>query len=379
MTKYTETLELIADCRKEGFDKEDFAKELGVPSDSIGWMRLDIGKDMDTLKRISSHARANGVKLRGEYVKTAVPSSAQWYRFAPRTHFSMSDYSYYEKYEKYWYCKIKAYKAPKGCNMIDNLVSQTFVDKYRELGLTGLDFIWQPDSGKYHADSFYIPINLEKAKRCIYPGHLESAKKLTYDTVTLAPVEGRYDFSKAEAYYRQADSPEGRLCEVEKYMDNLDVVLPLAVEYDSMPDTDFAYCVWKGFIPITLIREAALQKMVNAGVVHKEDFAPVLCTNEKEQSLLVDACSDNENIPIMMNSQAHFEQLRLKLAAKERPVFVPSEKEVLSLLRKYKKNHPDFLNRAIKDNGGESQPNPVCTPAAILQGRLCGAPCRVCV
>ena len=29
MTNYTETLELIADCHKEGFDKEDFAKELG--------------------------------------------------------------------------------------------------------------------------------------------------------------------------------------------------------------------------------------------------------------------------------------------------------------------------------------------------------------
>lgn len=353
MIKYNETLELIADCHKEGFDREDFARELGVPSDSNGWMRLDIGKDMDTLKRISSHARANGVKLRGEYVKTALPSSAQWYRFAPRNHFSMSDYSYYEKYEKYWYRKVKAYKAPRGCNVIDDLVSQTFVNKYREFGLTGLDFIWQPDNGKYHADSFYILIDLKKAKRCIYPGHLESAKKLTYDTVTLAPIEGKYDFSKVEAYYRQADFPKGRLCEVERYMDNLDVVLPLAVEYDSMPDTDFAYCVWKGFRPISLIRATALQKMVDAGVVHKEDFAPVLCTNEKEQSLLIDACSDNEKIPIMLNSKAHFEQLRLKLAAKERPIFVPSEKEVLSLLRKYKKNHPDFLNRAMSKTMAE--------------------------
>lgn len=353
MTNYTETLELIADCHKERFDKEDFAKELGVPSDSIGWMRLDIGKDMDILKRISSHARANGVKLRGEYVKTAVPSSAQWYRFAPRNHFSMSDYSYYEKYEKYWYHKVKAYKAPKGCNMIDDLVSQTFVEKYRELGLTGLDFIWKPDNGKYQADTFYIPIVLEKAKRCIYPGNLESARKLTYNTVTLTPIEGKYDLSRVIEYYRQADFPEGRLCEVEKYMDNLEVILPLAVEYDSMPDTDFAYCVWKGFIPISLIRDTALQKMIDAGVVHREDFAPVLCTNEKEQSLLIDACSDNENIPIMLKSKAHFEQLRLKLAAKERPIFVPSEKEVLSLLRKYKKNHPDFLNRAMSKTKAE--------------------------
>ena len=49
MTNYTETLELIADCHKEGFDKEDFAKELGVPSDSIGWMRLDILRPMVSL------------------------------------------------------------------------------------------------------------------------------------------------------------------------------------------------------------------------------------------------------------------------------------------------------------------------------------------
>lgn len=354
MIQYTETLELIADCHKEGFDKEDFARELGVPSDTVGWMRLDVNRDMDTLKRISSHARANGVKLRGTYKKTAILSSAEWYLFSPRNGFSMSDYSYAQKYGDYYYDKVRAYKAPKGCNLIGNLVSQTFVDKYRELGLTGLDFIWQPDSGKYHADTFYIPIFLEKAKRCIYPGNIESAKKLTYDTLTLAPIEGKYDFSMAAAYYRQADFPEGRLCEVEKYMDNLDVVLPLALEYNSMPDTDFAYCAWKGFCMLSLIRETALQKMVDAGVVHKEDFTPVMCTNEKEQSLLIDMCVEDKEIPIMLKSKAHFEKLRLALAAKERPIFVPSEKEVLSLLRKYKKNHPDFLNRAISKTIAEN-------------------------
>ncbi len=354
MTIYNEILELIADCHREGFDKEDFAKELHIASDRVGWMRLDIGKEMDTLKRISSHAKENGVKLRGEYTKTAIPSTAQWYRFSPRNHFSMSDYSYSEKYENYWYYKVRAYKAPRGCNVIDNLVSQAFVDKYRESGLTGLDFIWQPDNGKYHADSFYVPIVLEKAKRCIYPGHMDIASKQTYHSVTLAPVTGRYDFAETLAYYQQADFPQGHLCEVEKYMDNLDVVLPLTVEYHSMPDTDFAYCVLEGFKPIPLIRDTALQLLTDSGIANRADFTPVPDIHEEEQHLLIYECTEYPRIPDMLHAKAHFEKLRLTLAAKERPVFVPSEKEVLALLRKYKRNHPDFLNRAISKKIAEA-------------------------
>ncbi len=50
----------------------------------------------------------------------------------------MSDIST-QKFGDYYYHKIKAYKAPKGCNIMGEYVSQTFVDKYKELKLTGLD------------------------------------------------------------------------------------------------------------------------------------------------------------------------------------------------------------------------------------------------
>lgn len=347
MMEFFETIELIVDSKDRTFDRIALARDLGVGCDSVGWMRLDIGKDMDKLKQISELAKSKGLKLRGVYEKTAVDPLAKWHRFSPKNKFAMSDISCFSGSGDYNYLKIKAYKAPKGCNIMGDYVSQTFVDQYKELKLTGLDFIWIPDNGKYQATSFYHPIFLEKAEKCIYPGRMSYLRKETYDLLTFTPIVGKYDFAKVNKYYRQADFPQGNLCEIEKYMDNMNVVLPLAVEYASMPDTDFAYCILQGYIPIFLIRDEALQKMINAGVVSRDDFKPVICTNSKEQNLLVQQCDECKSMDIMLQNKEHFEKRRLALAAKERPEFVPSEKEVLALLKKYKKNHPDYLDRPI--------------------------------
>ena len=346
MIEFFETLELIVDSEGRSFDRGAFAKDLGVGCDSVGWMRLDLKKDMDKLKQISELAKNKGLRLRGVYEKKAVDSLAKWHRFSPKNEFAMSDIST-QKFGDYYYHKIKAHKAPKGCNIMGEYVSQTFVDKYKELNLTGLDFIWIPDNGKYQAASFYKPIFLERAEKCIYPGQMCYLRKETYDLLTFAPTAEKYDFAKVNEYYRQADFPQGRLCKIEKYMDNLNVVLPLAVEYDSMPDTDFAYCILQGYIPIFLVRDEALQKMINAGAVTRDDFEPVICTDSKEQNLLIQKCDECKDMAIMLQNKEHFEKLRLASAAKERPEFVPSEKEVLALLKKYKKKYPDYLDKPI--------------------------------
>ncbi len=72
MTEFYETIELIADSKDSDFDSEEFAKELGVGCDRVGWMRLDLGKDFDKLKQISELAKEKDLKLRGTYEKKAV-------------------------------------------------------------------------------------------------------------------------------------------------------------------------------------------------------------------------------------------------------------------------------------------------------------------
>ena len=114
MIKYFESVYVIADSKNREVDAEDFAKEMGMKCDSVGWMRFDGDKGIDRLKQISEQAKEKGLKLRGSYEKTAVDTDAKWYRFSPRNQFAMSDRSHAQKYKDYWYDKIKAYKAPKG-------------------------------------------------------------------------------------------------------------------------------------------------------------------------------------------------------------------------------------------------------------------------
>ncbi len=87
MIEIFEAIDLIVDSKDRNFDKEAFAKELGMNCDSVGWMRLDIRKDIDKLKQISGLAKIRDLKLRGTYRKKAVDASAKWYRFSPKNEY----------------------------------------------------------------------------------------------------------------------------------------------------------------------------------------------------------------------------------------------------------------------------------------------------
>ena len=104
----------------------------------------------------------------------------------------------------------------------------------------------------------------------------------------------------------------------------------------------------------------------------KEDFEPVICTDSKEQNLLIQECDDHKKMRIMLENKEHFEKLRLELASKERPEFVPSEKEVLALLKKYKKNHADYINRAISKVLAEEVENSLYHPLLPYYKVGCG-------
>ena len=347
-----ETISLIADSADKSFDRTAFAKEAGIKSDSVGWMNIDIRKDYAKLTDISRRAGQEGVKLTGVYKKKAYTEDAVWYRLAPQKHFSMSDYSYAQKIDDYYYYQIKAYKAPRGCTMIDNYVSQKFVDVYTQYNFTGLDYIWAPDNGKYRADTFYKPICLNKAENFIYPGRLDILKKITYDRNTMQNIEPVEDYNNLCLRYKAVDCTDGNLCRIEPYIDNLEVVPAMALDYDTMPQTHFAYCYINGYAVIPLIRKEALDKMVAACAADINDFEPVPPV-DMQQKMLIQAGEEYKEFQTELNLKEHFEELRIKLMEKERPEFIPTEKEVAALFRKNKKAYPEYYGKAVSKNAAQ--------------------------
>ena len=55
MMGFFETIRLIVDSKDRTFDRVTLARELGVGCDSVGWMRLDVGKGMDILLQNKEH------------------------------------------------------------------------------------------------------------------------------------------------------------------------------------------------------------------------------------------------------------------------------------------------------------------------------------
>lgn len=333
---------LIAD----GTDSLNFAKELGVKCDSVGWIHFELNKDKELLLKIREKADLENVYLRGCYVKTFSEVDAEWYIIRPQIKLALDDYKFC-KYDNVTVQTIKAFKVPRDCNVFEILLdwpafSQQFVDAYEKLQLTGIEFCWIPDKGKYAAKSFYYPIVSNMAPRVA--GETEAFRKKTYERYSLKDMP--YDKAELRVLYEQADSFGGNLLFLEDILDEIQYAdIPLMVDYKEMPDCDFLYLsdwVHKSL----LIRGTAADKLIEEGVLDYKDLVPVLSFDEKIHNSLISQGVEKEDSVFKIKELLHKEQI--KISQKERPQFIPTEKLTLQALKNNKKYRAEKYYSPLK-------------------------------
>lgn len=333
---------LIAD----GTNSLSFAKELGVKCDSVGWIHFELDKDKDLLLKIREKADLENVYLRGCYVKNFSEVDAEWYIIRPQIKLALDDYDFC-KYDNVTVQAIKAFKVPRDCHVFEILLdwpafSQQFVDAYERLRLSGIEFCWVPDKGKYAANSFYYPIAGNMAPRVA--GEIETFRKKTYECHTLKNIP--YDKEQLRVLYEQADSMGGNLLFLEDILDEVQYAdIPLMVDYKEMPDYDFVYLsdwVHKSL----LVRRTAADKLMKEGVLVNKDLVPVLSFDEWKHNSLISQGVEKEDFVLKIKEILHKEQI--KLSQKERPQFIPTEKLTLQALKNNKKYRAEKYYRPLK-------------------------------
>jgi hypothetical protein len=139
---------------------QDFIQSLGLKVESGCWSRIDLSSEkisgfIKKTKDLISSGKAEfyGYNTLTQILINGQDSKAEWYEINTRN-----------KIETEWKGNVetcKAYKIPQNIHTAyggKTYVSEKFKEIVEKHHLTGIDFIWVIDTGKYQARQWYIPI-----------------------------------------------------------------------------------------------------------------------------------------------------------------------------------------------------------------------------
>lgn len=345
---------IVANHKLDDYTKSiSFMKSLGLKCDCVGWttITLDSNEKFELLHKMREKADKENIKLRcSHYMKEYIGQDSEWFCFTPKISVKCDDYEWDEG--DYDTCTIKGYKLPKQTKVVNIAgltgVSQSFVDACKELKLTGVDFMWVKDKGRFKAPAYYYILPEKTFLRYLN----------TYEKIhNKATSKTNANYKSFILNCRQIDSDGSHMEELATLFDNFEHPnLPEMIDKNNEPKTDFAY-----LDELVLIRKTAAEKLISKGVLAWHDLTPTLYFDNKKHSRLICTCSQNEYMPefIKINHQQSFEKWKLK----SYPPFNPKEKDALSLMRKVKKESPEYYNKALKKSILETLSN---SPFALM-------------
>lgn len=339
---FKESFSVIVDNHKADDYTESiaFMKSFGLKCDCVGWatIKLDSEAKIGLISEMKEKAIEKGFHLRCMNYRKQLIGDADWYFFNPRAMVKNDDWTW-DDGSPYFTTTIKGYKIPKGYHAVEmpyyTAVSQCFVAACKELKLTGIDFMWVTDRGKYDAPAFFylLPEKGFKAATSDCGDHYNKP-------VGERNFKKRYE--KFMGYCKQVDSDGGHMELLAKTFDKFMMVeVPALLDKESAPETDFAYLKME-----TLIRKEAAEKLIEKGVLTWADLTPAGYFDKEKHDKLIRPRNQNSFMPehIKHRHNANYE----KWLEKKRPPFNPKEKDALSLMRRAKKESPEYYSKALK-------------------------------
>ena len=211
-------------------------------------------------------------------------------------------------------------------------VSEKFVDACKQLDLTGADFAWITDKGRFDAPAYFYILPEKGFRRYTldYGDEFEKPKKYT-------PAYKRFLKN-----CRQVDSDGSHMTEIAESFQKFYIVdLPKLLDQKEAPDTDFAYAGTDA-----LIRKSAAEALIANGVLKWSDLMPAVFFDEKTHDRLIRVSEMDEYMPdFIRETQAKAYE---KWKKKTRPAYEPKEKDTIKMLRSAKKEMPDSYEKALK-------------------------------
>lgn len=339
--KYKEQISWILDDKNSRFtEKEyqkniDFVHSLGRKCDPVGWSELDLDDpDADAvLLAIERFCKAEGWGARGVYRRSFTDVASDWFRL--KKDFFVSDNERKEAPAadggKVKLTVIRAYhekkSTPKCAHWV--CVPERFRDACIKNGVSGIEFCWVEDKGKYDAEQ-YFELYTEAAV-----AHVACNRGLTHKEHMRIKALG------------------GRLPQLAKLFYDLQlIVLEDCYLADDMPSGGMVYVYHEGARNFSgrwdlLIHRDIAEMLLREKVLPPEYLKP---------AMIVPRCPDGytlEKTQLLQRPTAEYIGSMLekyqKLKESPRPKRAITEKQALSLLRRTKSENKDRFAKRLNE------------------------------
>jgi hypothetical protein len=229
--KYVEDVHWILDKPGTTIHNQDeqfreniaFVHSLGKKCDCVGWsnLRWDDPQADAILEKIVAFCKENGWTARGLYTREYTDFDTDWFEIdgADFKDNTLGEYISVPSQDggTVKICSMKAYRelsvAPKSWGG-SLYVPERFYKTYRESGMTGLDFCWAKDTGKYAAQQYFEIFGTERIPQVAVAWDLKNQdlRKLGTDggwLPRLGEVFARWTQLNLPYCYRKEDMPAG--------------------------------------------------------------------------------------------------------------------------------------------------------------------------
>lgn len=359
---------------------QDFIHSLGLKVQSGCWCDIDLDSPEihDFIKkawRLIAEGKAEfyGYNMLRQRLVEDDATHFDWYCLQPSFDFAPS-------YQSDGVATIKAYTMPPNSHVALTdiaYVSERFKSVVEEHDLTGLDFVWVKDTGKFRAVQWFIPVALRPLGRGVdhpwfNPATLKGSDSWQPRSRQLRTGVWSFDHTQLKPGLRFENPIYAKIFDLynaspPSFID-LEIRSYLRFLRADIPETDFAF-VWRGG-DIKLRGVTRRQKglcmnrkardiLLEHRIVSEDELEPILILDD-----VPDGCELLDGIAPMPNpvfTPAEIEDLKQKLASDwqkhllvEKPVRAVSMKEVLKLLRREKKKRPEDFAKGMGRTKGSN-------------------------
>ena len=325
-----------------------FVHSLGKKCDCVGWsnLRRNDPQAEEILGKIVDFCKEKGWTARGLYTREYADFDTDWFEI-DGADFKDNTFGEYISVPSQdggtaKICSIKAYRelsvAPKSWGR-SLYVPERFYNAYRESGMTGLDFCWVKDTGKYIAQQYFEIFGTQRIPQVAVAWDLKNQdlRRLGSDggwLPRLGEIFEKWTQLNLPYCYRKADMPAG------------------GIAYAYIPST-FSCCgLYQVLVHKDVAQQLLQEKAIPAGALKP---VPVLDVIPSGYTLQSTSNCPRPTREYMAQSLLDCEVLKKK----DRPLWQISEKEALKVLRKAKTDRKeDFgqkLSKAKAETWGETQ------------------------
>ena len=313
-----------------------FVHSLGKKCDCVGWsnLRRNDPQAEEILGKIVDFCKEKGWTARGLYTREYADFDTDWFEI-DGADFKDNTFGEYISVPSQdggtaKICSIKAYRelsvAPKSWGR-SLYVPERFYKTYRESGMTGLDFCWAKDTGKYAAQQYFEIFGTERIPQVAVAWDLKNQdlRKLGTDggwLPRLGEVFARWTQLNLPYCYRKEDMPAG------------------GIAYAYIPST-FSCCgLYQVLVHKDVAQQLLQEKAIPTGALKP---VPVLDVIPSGYTLRATSICPRPTREYMEQSLLNYDILKKK----DRPLWQISEKDALRVLRKVKTDRKEDFGKKL--------------------------------